>query len=92
MLRHAVRINTSPAPDKQPASYAASVALRGPSLINGPVKKKPCASPTSTPRKRGATPVRYAGRFERKLATSGEEVTGVSSIPIKGSPLIGLTI
>lgn len=92
MLRHAVKIKTRPAPDKQPASSAASVALSGPSLMNGPVKKKPWASPTSTPRKSGATPVRYAGRFDRKLATSGEEVTGVSSMPMNGSPLIGLII
>jgi hypothetical protein len=34
--------------------------------------------------------VRYAGRLERKLATMGAEVTGVSSIPMKGSPLRGL--
>ena len=59
-------------------------------MMKGPVRKKPCARPTSTPRVSGETPVRYAGRLERKLATMGAEVTGVSSIPMKGSPLRGL--
>jgi hypothetical protein len=33
--------------------------------------------------------VRYAGRFDKKVATAGEEVTGVSSMPTNGSPLRG---
>ena len=58
--------------------------------MKGPVRKKPCARPTSTPRVSGETPVRYAGRLERKLATTGADVTGVSSMPMNGSPLMGL--
>ena len=34
--------------------------------------------------------MRYAGRLDRKFATMGAEVTGVSSMPMKGSPLMGL--
>ena len=34
--------------------------------------------------------VLYAGRLDRKLATMGAEVTGVSSIAMYGSPLMGL--
>ena len=43
------------------------------------------------PRKRGETPVRYAGRFDKKEATNGAEVTGVSSMPMNGSPFKGCT-
>jgi len=89
MLRHAVRIKMRPAPDRQPATSAASDARSGPSLMKGPATKKPCARPTSTPLNKGDTPVLYAGRFDKKFDTIGADVTGVSSIPIKGSPLIG---
>ena len=59
--------------------------------MKGPVTKNPWVSPISTPLSTGATPVLYAGRFDKKLATIGAEVTGVSIMPMKGSPLIGLT-
>jgi hypothetical protein len=58
--------------------------------MKGPATKNPWASPTSTPLNKGATPVLYAGRFDKKFETIGAEVTGVSSIPMNGSPLIGL--
>ena len=89
MLKHAVRIRTRPAPDRQPATSAASVARSGPSLMKGPATKKPCARPTSTPLSSGDTPVLYAGRFDKKLETIGADVTGVYSIPMKGTPLMG---
>ena len=41
MERHAVRMSTRPAPERQPASSAASVERSGPSLMKGPVRKKP---------------------------------------------------
>ena len=40
MDRHAVRMITRPAPERQPAISAESVARRGPSLMKGPVRKK----------------------------------------------------
>lgn len=55
------------------------------------MRRTPWARPTSTPRSNGDTPVLYAGRLDRKPATRGEEVTGVSSMPMKGSPLMGWT-
>lgn len=60
-------------------------------LLDEPVNKSPCTRPTSTPLSRGDTPVRYAGKLLKKLATMGAEVTGVSSMPMNGSPLIGWT-
>jgi len=89
MLKHAVRIRMRPAPDRQPATSAASDARSGPSLMKGPATKKPCARPTSTPLNNGDTPVLYAGRFDKKLDTIGADVIGVSSIPMNGSPLMG---
>lgn len=55
------------------------------------MRRSPWARPTSTPRSSGETPVLYAGRLDRNPATRGEDVTGVSSMPMKGSPLIGWT-
>jgi len=59
--------------------------------VHVPVRIRPCTRPTSTPLNKGETPVLYAGRLLKKFATMGAEVTGVSSIPMKGSPLIGCT-
>ena len=117
-------MRTRPAAESEPETSAASVARSGPSLMKGPATKKPCVRPISTPRSSGETPVRYAGRLDRKLATwaqgraagcvsagaggglriflvslapaawartRGDEVTGVSNMPMKGSPLIALT-
>merc|ERR1712144_107343 len=88
-----VKISTSPAPLRHPdtSGVLPAASLKGPSLMKGPVTKKPWVSPISTPLSTGATPVLYAGRFDKKLATIGAEVTGVSIMPMKGSPLIGLT-
>lgn len=57
--------------------------------VHKPVNNSPCTRPTSTPLSKGDTPVRYAGKLLRKLATMGAEVTGVSSMPMNGSPLMG---
>ena len=69
-----------PAPDRQPATSAASDARSGPSLMKGPATKKPCARPTSTPLNNGDTPVLYAGRFDKKLDTIGADVTGAENM------------
>lgn len=64
---------------------------KGPSLIHGPEIKNPCAKPISTPLVTGETAVLYAGRLERNHVTASSDVIGVSSIPMKGSPLMGYT-
>ena len=66
-----------------------SVRHRTRLLPHEPVTKRPCTRPISTPLNSGDTPVRYAGKLLKKLATTGAEVTGVSSMPMNGSPLIG---
>lgn len=76
-------------PDRYYSDCFDTVLLAVRTLMKGPGSRKPCARPTSTPRSRGATPVRYAGRLLRKFTTSGLEVTGVSSIPTNGSPFTG---
>ena len=87
-----VRITTRPAAETTPTRSASSGLLRrGPSLMKGPVKRSPWAKPTSFPLSRGETAVLYAGSLDRNPDTSGEDVTGVSSIPMNGSPLIGCT-
>ena len=93
MVSPRARMSTRPAPERQPATSGVlpTASLKGPSLIKGPVKKNPWVRPISTPLSVGETPVRYAGRLLKKFATIGAEVTGVSIIPMKGSPLIGLT-
>ena len=53
--------------------------------------RKPWARPISVPRSSGETWVRYAGRLDRKPATSGDDVTGVSNMPMNGSPFTGST-
>jgi len=64
--RQAVRMRTRPAALKQPEISAVPSILRsGPSLMNGPTRRKPWARPISTPLRRGETPVRYAGKLER---------------------------
>ena len=48
----------APPAERQPAfSATASTFLRGPSLMKGPGRKKPCARPTSMPRRVGDTPI-----------------------------------
>ncbi|KNA04234.1 hypothetical protein SOVF_201570 [Spinacia oleracea] len=50
IVKHMLRITTSPAAAKEPAAPAYSVFLNGPAFTNGPTNKNPWAKPTSTPR------------------------------------------
>lgn len=89
MVRQMLKITTRPPAAKDPAAPAYSVFLSGPAFTNGPTRRKPWARPTSIPLRSGLTAVRYAGRLERYHAINGLDVTGVSRLPMKGSPLIG---
>uniref|UniRef100_A0A2P2IP84 Uncharacterized protein n=1 Tax=Rhizophora mucronata TaxID=61149 RepID=A0A2P2IP84_RHIMU len=58
MVKQMLNITTRPPAASDPAAPAYSVFLNGPALTNGPTRRKPCANPTSIPRRSGLTAVR----------------------------------
>jgi len=73
-----VNIKIRPIVERKPASKPMSEFLNGPSLVNGPIKKYPCARPISKPRNRGVNPNRYAGKFFKIARVTADEVIGVA--------------
>ncbi|KAF2284677.1 hypothetical protein GH714_029125 [Hevea brasiliensis] len=57
IVKHMLRITTSPPAANDPAAPAYSVFLNGPAFTNGPTNNSPWASPTSIPLSSGLTAV-----------------------------------